>query len=134
MITLVSRWKLRSGCPAVLASALEELGREVAAQEPGTWMYLVNLPARPPLDAGNHPRHPPPPHIEPVQQMEVVFLEVYEDARAFAAHVNGPVFTSFLRDHLQHFYEDPDKPGWPSTDTTFYDRLVTVGRPGPGTP
>lgn len=94
--------------------------------EAGTLTYLVNVLAAPPLDGEHRRLDPPPAPIPHSQQTEITFIEVYRDARAFADHVNGPVFTSFRRDYLHHFYEDPANPGWPNTDTVFFQRLATA--------
>ncbi len=118
MIVLISRWKLKNGCPADLVTTLESLADKVKAAEPDTLLYSVNLQARSPL---NQPSQLPAP-IPGSQQTEVDFFEIYKDAQAFAHHINGPVFTQFREQNIQHFYEDPEKPGWPNTETVFLDK------------
>jgi len=122
MITLISRWKLRNGCPPELHKALQMVAEQVKACEPGTLMYSVHLPALSPLDTSLQPHQPPLPFIAMEQQTEVVFVEIYKDADAFTRHVNGATFTRFRKRNIRHFYEDPVKPGWPVTITQFLDR------------
>jgi quinol monooxygenase YgiN len=129
MITLISKWKLRNGMPPELAEALRDVATIVQAQEPGTLVYSVHLSAASPLCADRNPLHPPPTGVPPELQTEVIFFEVYADADAFAAHVNGPIFTSFRTANIQYFYEDPANPGWPNTDTPFLERLAAFFRP-----
>lgn len=132
MITLVSRWKLRDGCSPELLEALDELRRRVAEEEPGTLLYLVNLSSHPPLDASERPKVPAPPSIPLELQTEIVFLEAYQDVRAFADHVSGPGFSTFRQSSLHHFYEDPTRPGWPRTDTSFFRPLNGLAPSDPG--
>lgn len=117
MITVVSRWKLKGGAPPELAEALKEAAFNYEKAEPGTDLYFVNLAAPKPLGSDLQPADPPP--IDPEDQTEVVFVEKYPDAEAFAAHVNGPVFTEFRTRYLKYFQEDPNQPGWPERETLF---------------
>lgn len=129
MITLISRWKLRNGCPPALATALRGVAAKVLAQEPGTLVYSVHLSDRPPLGHDHQPLDPPAKPLPRDQQTEVVFFEVYKDAAAFAAHVNGSAFAAFRKANLKYFYENPDNPGSPHTDTSFFDRQSAFFRP-----
>lgn len=122
MITLISKWKLRNGVPNALAAALRDVAATVQAEEPRTLVYSVHLSAPSPLGPDREPLDPPPNFLPCDQQTEVVFFEVYVDADAFAAHVNGPVFTAFRKANIQYFYEDPANPGWPNTETPFIER------------
>ncbi len=128
MITLISKWKLRNGCPPELVSALNALGKRIAAEEPGTLIYLVNLNAQYPLSGSGQPLAPPAPAIPCELQTDVTFLEAYESPAAFATHLNGEIFTGFRKKYLGYFYEDPTNPGWANTETTFLQREVTVVR------
>ena len=107
MIALFSRWTLRNGCPPEFKAALDELTEAVERQEPGTLIFSVNVPAP-------HPPIGPPPEyavagditsIPLSEQKEIVFFEVYRDAEAFSAHLNGP-FSEFLT-HNRHFFHTP---------------------------
>lgn len=122
MITLISKWKLKNGVPPDILANLTAVASKVEQSEPGTLMYLVNLPALSPLDKNRQPQCPPPKPIPPAEQKEVVFMEIYRDAQAFSDHVNGPVFTAFRKANIQYFQEDPNSPGWPLTDTDFLGR------------
>lgn len=126
MITVVSRWKLKDGVPSELATALKDAASNYQRAEPGTDLYFVNLSAPKPLGPDLQPSHPAP--IEPDDQQEVVFVEKYTDADAFAAHVNGPVFTEFRTRYLKFFQEDPYQPGWPKRETLFLEEQSGFAR------
>lgn len=120
MIALISRWKLKDGCPAELAAAVENLAAEVRRREPGTLLYSVSLPAP-------HPPIGPPPEYAVVSDLEVpknghgkelVFFEVYRDADAFSEHLRG-VFGEFLDGNRDHFLTP--WLGHPRPDTTYLD-------------
>ncbi len=129
MLTLISVWKLRDGCPGKLAEALQDMAAAVREAEPGTLCYSVHLAAAAPLGPDRHALVPQPPPVPGRDQNEVTFFEVYADARAFDAHVNGPTFTAFLQANLQFFQEDPAQAGWPLTVTTFLERRSAFFRP-----
>lgn len=122
MISLISKWQLRNGCPRALHDALRAVAEQVKKTEQDTWMYSVHLPGRPPLNGRRQPYDPPLAPISMQQQTEVVFFEIYKDANAFSAHVNGDVFTRFRTQNINYFYENPDNPGWPLTQTQFLER------------
>ena len=103
MISLVSTWPLKDGCPPELQLILQTLAPMVEENEPGTLMYLVNLEAASPLNAETKPIVPPPPPIPLKDQKAVIFLEMYENAEAFSAHVLGTVFQTFLEDTKDFF-------------------------------
>ena len=132
MIALISRWKLRNGCPEELERTLTELARKVTEGESGTLAYAVHLSAPSPPDAAGAPIEPPPPPIPLDQQADVVFFEVYRDAEAFHDHLTGTVFTGFLDANRHHFYADPADPSWPDSDTTFLSRQSAEFRDEPG--
>ncbi len=67
------------------------------------------------------PAQPPNAAIPANEQQEVVFIEKYPDAAAFAEHVNGEVFANFRAKFIQYFHEHPDQPGWPMRETLFLE-------------
>ena len=120
MIGLISRWKLKNGCPPPFAAALEALTAAVRDTEPGTLVYSVHLP-------GPHPPIGPPPDYgvdhdpdlaQPVPATHVVFFEVYRDAEAYSEHLRGAV-TEFMRAN-RDFFDTPWQ-GHPRPETTYLD-------------
>lgn len=119
MIALISRWKLKNGCPTELADAVRELTAAVREKESGTLVYSVNLP-------GSHPPIGPPPDYAPVDGIEskpapateLVFFEVYRDAHAFSAHLRGPV-AEFMKNY-RHYFATPWQ-GHPRPEVTYLD-------------
>jgi len=104
MIALVSRWKLRDGCPPEFADALDALAAAVRKDEPGTLMYSITVP-------GPHPPIGPPPDYavdddptltKPIAPMEIVFLEAYRDAHAFRDHLRGAI-VEFMKSYRDYF-------------------------------
>ncbi|WP_437321786.1 putative quinol monooxygenase [Sorangium sp. So ce385] len=125
MIALVAHWKLRDGCPDELDRALKGLCKEVEQNEPGTLLFSVGTPgAWPPIG--------PPPDYEVVDLApqprlanELVFIEVYADAEAFAAHLRGS-FRVFLDRH-RHRFETPWQ-GQPRPTVTWIDPRWVMSR------
>ena len=128
MISLISRWKLRDGCAPELLDGIREATSVIENNEPGTLMYSVHLPARNPVAAFNRPVTADQ-AIPLADQAEVVFFEIYRDADAFAAHLGGQAFQSFLARYLHCFYPDPANPKMPLTETVFLDRQAAFVRP-----
>ena len=128
MISLISRWKLRDGCAPELLDGIREAVADIEKGEPGTLLYSVHLPALNPLAAFDRPISSKR-TIPLAEQAEVVYFEIYEDADAFSAHVNGPAFRSFLDHYLHCFYTDPANPKMPLTETLFLDRQASFTRP-----
>ena len=120
MIALVSRWKLKDGCPPPFAAALETLTNAVRAKEPGTLLYSVHLPApHPPI--GPPPEYPvdhDPDLTRPLPATDLVFFEVYRDAEAYSEHLRGAV-TEFMREN-RDFFDTPWQ-GHPRPETTYLD-------------
>jgi quinol monooxygenase YgiN len=116
-VCLVSRWKLKAGMDDQLLATLQKLAAEVEASQSGTLMYRINLPAPYPLGSHFDPLSPAPPPIPLTAQTEVVFIEAYADAQAFAVHVKSQAFNDFLTSTQDYFEQDPKRPGWPVTDT-----------------
>ncbi|WP_016956063.1 putative quinol monooxygenase [Catenovulum agarivorans] len=121
MIALISRWKLKNGCTDELVQALKELTIQVEQKEPETLSYNVHITAKPPLDSDNQPLNPPAKNIPNQLQTEVIFYERYANAAAFSAHVTGEIFNEFRQKYIHHFYQSPDKAGWPQTDNTYLE-------------
>lgn len=132
MISLISNWMLLDGCPPELKAELDILADKVMRAEPNTLMYLVNLQAPGPLDPYNNPIEPPPDPIPLAKQKQISFLEIYADEFAFSRHVNGPVFQAFLKEYGKYFRQDPNRPGWPTTDNAFFARVSGFIRPAAG--
>ena len=89
MYTLIAKWYIRSNENAVL-EALRELAKQVEAQEPDTWMYVVHT--------GNQEGSTPP-----AAPGEVVFVEAYKDFNALLQHVNGKLFQTFVSQYGADF-------------------------------
>ncbi|MEO1582360.1 MAG: antibiotic biosynthesis monooxygenase [Pseudomonadota bacterium] len=118
-VCLVSQWKLKSGLDEKLLAVLQNLAGKVEAAEPDTLMYRVHLPTAFPLEEHGQPSNPPA--IPLADQKAVIFVEVYRNAAAFATHTQGDVFKNFLSSTLHYFEPDPDRPGWPVTETPFME-------------
>lgn len=129
MITLISRWQVKNGVTPELRAALDGLADTVAAAEPDTLAYIVNVISANPLDADGQPRRPPRTTLPDQDQNEVVFFEVYSDADAFARHLAGAPYRTFVAKYLSHFYEDPDRSGFPLAVTEFLTRRSALVRP-----
>jgi uncharacterized protein len=99
MISLTAQWTFLPGQEARGLRALKRLAREVLAQEPGTLVYLLHTP-----DAKRGSLPPPSPQT-------LLFFEVYADEKAFLAHVNGPLFTGFLKRYRDCFVAPFTPPG-----------------------
>ena len=89
-VSLTSTWFIRPGCESEALAALERLAAQVEAQEPDTLAYQIHTPFT--ADARLQAQPPTDP-------LTVLFIETYRDADAFLAHVDGPVFTGFVREH-----------------------------------
>lgn len=100
-ISLTSEWFIKPGNEDAAISALKQVALEVQAREPGTLAYLVHTPNT--LDSGLQ-------SLPPRDPQSVLFFEVYENADAFEAHLNGPVFTEFLKQHAELFRSANGKP------------------------
>ncbi|MBL4673958.1 MAG: hypothetical protein JKX81_16980 [Arenicella sp.] len=117
MVRLTSKWKLKNGLTPEVLHNLAEAAELIQSKELGTLIYLIHLEAPFPLNASGNVIVPSPSSIPNHQQTHVTFIEAYQDADAFSAHLNGSIFMNFLHENLQYFEEDPEKPGWPITDT-----------------
>jgi quinol monooxygenase YgiN len=126
MLALVSRWKLKNGCPPELAEAVQALVAAVREKEEGTLVYSVNLP-------GPHPPIGPPPDYayvegipsQPAEATDLVFFEVYRDANAFSEHLRGAIAV-FMKEHRHHFATPWQ--GHPRPEVTYLDPQGLVVR------
>jgi len=118
-VHLISVWPLKNGCPKALIETLKSMPDKIIANEPGTLSYAINLPSPDPLQSNSA--------TETDETIDkIIFIETYQNAEAFKAHVNGSLFTEFRTQNLKYFQEDPDKPGWPVTQTSFYIPLASA--------
>ncbi|MBP0631191.1 MULTISPECIES: VOC family protein [unclassified Cupriavidus] len=100
-ISLTSRWFIRPGCEPAAETALRQLAEDVLQREPDTLAYLIHTPY------GGDARLQ---SLPPANPFSVVFFETYRDADAFLRHVNGPVFTGFVRQHGELFVASNGSP------------------------
>ncbi len=84
MYPLIAKWSIIAGNEAKAVAALQDLARQVQAEEPDTLMYLVHTPDMAQLS------FPTP------SPLDVVFYEGYTDHDAFIRHLTGPIFTKFV--------------------------------------
>lgn len=98
---MTSRWFLAPGREGEAEQALCELAASVDANEPGTLAYLVHRPCQGNTQIQSLP--PTAPH-------SIVFFECYRDVDAFLAHLHGPLFQAFVRDHGGLFVTVAGKP------------------------
>ncbi|MCM8531930.1 MAG: antibiotic biosynthesis monooxygenase [Lentisphaeraceae bacterium] len=119
MVSLISKWQLKDGCPDSLQKVLIDLAYKVESSEKGTLMYSVHLKTTEPSSTTESSSTTTGQCEHSPAQTEVTFFEIYKDAEAFNTHLNGPVFTKFRKDTLQYFKEDPKNAGWPKTETEF---------------
>ena len=110
-VSLTSSWFIRPGCERQAWPALQALAANVLANEPDTLMYLVHSPSG--VDSSLQSLPPSEPGL-------VLFVEMYRSPDAFRAHVEGAVFTSFVRDYGHLFVPNAD--GEPYTTVTFLQR------------
>ncbi len=85
MHSVLARWFVKPGEMDTARAALEALVADVKTLEPDTLIYQVREAV-----AGSLP---------PAARGEIVFFECYRDEAAFQAHLAGPVFSQFLKDH-----------------------------------
>ena len=84
MYPLIAKWTILAGTEQQAVAALQELAKQVEANEPDTLMYLVHTPDMAQLS------FPTP------SPLDVVFYECYTDHDAFIKHLTGPIFTQFV--------------------------------------
>ena len=93
MYTTIVHWYPVPAKHEEAVAALTELAAQVQAGEPDTWMYLVHATA-----TNGFPPEPPG---------TIVFIEGYKDKQAFLAHVKGPIFQGFVKQHGSLFVTIP---------------------------
>jgi len=98
MYPLISKWTILPGKEEEAIHALKKLATQVEEGEPDTHAYLVHTPD---FSQANLPTPP---------AGEVVFFEIYKNQKAFEAHVNGPVFTGFVKQHGDLFLSSNGQP------------------------
>jgi quinol monooxygenase YgiN len=130
MISLVSTWILKSGCPENLHKELQSLAGKVEEAESDTLVYLINLQSDPPLNSQGCPIQPPPQPISLEDQKAVVFIEMYKDVDAFSQHVTGKVFTEFLSEFKDCFESQTAEGSSSRENTNFLVRQSGFIRPG----
>ncbi len=91
MYTLTGRWIIKPGSEAAAKTALKKLAKDVQKNEPRTLLYLVFTPD---MKQQSFP---------PASPQEVTFIEGYNNKQDFLAHINGPVFKTFMAKHANLF-------------------------------
>lgn len=114
MHTAVVRWYVKDGKLPEAAAALTALVQRVRKEEAGTLGYLVHSGA--------------PGSFPPLSENVIVFVEIYEDDKAFLAHLNGPAFTEFVAEHGDLFVAIPGRQQYMTVETV--DRIAGFLRPG----
>lgn len=123
MFSLTSTWTLKQGSEEKGVAALKKLAQQVQEGEADTLLYLVHVPDM------KRASQPTP------CSLDVVFFEIYKDRAAFCAHVNGPIFKNFVKEHGALFLttrgecDDPSVPAGPYTSVEFLDRKAGFIRP-----
>lgn len=95
---LEAKWTILPGNEEKAKTALIQLAKDVHENEPETLLYMVHVP-----DFKQKSLPTPP-------QGEVLFWEVYENQDAFLKHVNGPIFTTFVKTYGSLFLSDFSNP------------------------
>ena len=98
MYALTGKWYILPGNELKATTLLKKFSKDVEKNEPDTLLYKVftpnfkekNLPAPP---AG-----------------EVVFFEIYKDEDACTKHIQGPLFTNFMKNNGHLFLQDFGNP------------------------
>lgn len=98
MYSLISKWTILQGKEIEAIHILKKLAKQVQEKESDTLVYLVHTPD---LEQTNLPTPP---------AGEVIFFEIYKDQTAFNAHVNGPVFSNFVKEYSHFFLCNLGKP------------------------
>jgi quinol monooxygenase YgiN len=95
MYPTIAKWAIKPGSELQAIAALINLAEDVKNNEDNTLVYMVHIPN---LNGFNTDPKP--------LQTEVVFFEVYRDEAALNAHINGPVFTGFVKTNGDLFEKD----------------------------
>lgn len=120
-ISLYSNWWIKPGHEKKVAPLLKKLAKKVEKEEPGTLMYLVHFPIN---DFTNSLGFVSEPVTRPGA---VTFVETYASWQAFKDHVEGPIFTGFVKKYGHHFVQAAVKKGEdpkPFTQVVFMDKVA----------
>jgi predicted enzyme related to lactoylglutathione lyase/quinol monooxygenase YgiN len=98
-VSLISRWFIQPGCGKKALAALRQAADEVEAGEPDTLTYRIHIQYTGDLQS-----------LPPNDPLSILFFEVYRDADAFRRHLNGKIFTGFVRNHGHLFVQAGGKP------------------------
>ncbi|WP_420583619.1 putative quinol monooxygenase [Ruegeria sp.] len=93
MYCTIAIWYLKPDLQSEGIAALKQLAKDVEEHEPDTWGYLIHSGA-----AGSAPPWP---------DGTIVFVEMYKDKEAFLYHLNGPVFSTFVKEQGHLFQPTP---------------------------
>lgn len=118
-VSLISRWFIRPGHEFAALAAVDALAAAVQENEPDTLTYFVHTPYTADTRLQSLP---------PSDRHSLLFYEQYRTAGAFLHHVNGPVFTGFVKDHGHHFV---NAHGGPFTFVEFLERRAGFTRSAP---
>lgn len=97
MFSTIATWYLKPECRAEGIAALKQLAKDVEENEQGTIGYLIHT--------GGADSSPP------CDENTIVFVEMYKNPDAFKKHVNGPIFTKFMKDCGDFFQPGPGGEG-----------------------
>lgn len=100
-VNLCATWFILPGCEQAADEALKKLAEDVLKNEPDTLMYFVHT-------AFLHDARLQ--SLPPLAPQTVVFFETYRNADAFLEHLNGPVFTTFVKNYGELFVFTNGKP------------------------
>lgn len=117
-VSLISEWFVRPDRWDDALTATRTLAAAVEAGEPGTLAYLIHVPF-----AGDARLQALP----PARTCSILFFETYASADAFLAHVDGPIFAAFVKDHGDLFVAANGKP---FTTVAFLSRHAGFERGG----
>ena len=109
-VSLYSTWYAKPEQEKALLPVLENLAKDVMANEEGTLMYLVHIASN------DYPFS----SLPPVTPGTIVFVEKYRNWDAFLTHVNGTIFTTFKDKYKSKFVPGAD--GNPYTQVVFMNQ------------
>ena len=126
-VSLISRWFVQPGCSKKALAALRDMAAAVEAGESDTLTYRIHVQYTGDLQS-----------LPPADPLSILFVEVYRDADAFRAHLDGKIFTGFVRDHGHLFLQAGGKPFTTVDFLTLHagfsrlDDAAVAGRPQAG--
>jgi quinol monooxygenase YgiN len=95
---LTAKWTILPGNEEKAIEVLKKLAQDVKENEPETLLYMVHVPN---FEQKSLPTPP---------EGEVLFWEVYENQEGFLKHLNGPIFTEFVKNYGDLFLSDFSNP------------------------